>query len=208
MGNENSVREQYDHLAEKYDVRWHGYIASTLSFLKQWAHVEGSESVLDVACGTGMLEQLLVTDQPHQNITGIDISLKMLAVARQKLEAYPNVTFFKANASKIPLPGESFDRVMCANSFHFFDDPIESLAEMKRVLKPHGRIIIMDWCRDYLTCRLCDIFLKIFDTVHKQCYTQNELRSFLTKVKFHAVREQKFKTNLIWGMMITEAVKI
>ena len=75
------------------------YIASTLGFLKQWAQVKGSETILDVACGTGTLAQLLVKDQPHQNISGVDISVKMLAVAKQKLKAHPNVAFFKASAS-------------------------------------------------------------------------------------------------------------
>ncbi|MBI4115170.1 MAG: methyltransferase domain-containing protein [Candidatus Omnitrophica bacterium] len=207
MRKENKVREQYDQLAEQYDLRWRRYVSSTLSFLKKWMNVKGTERILDVACGTGTLEQLLVKDHPNQNISGVDISEKMLAVARSKLSTYPNVTFFKASAFRIPFPEEHFDLVVCANSFHFFDDPTQSLVEMKRVLKTDGKLIILDWCRDYLICRLCDLCLKIFDSTHKQCYTQRELRAFLTDVEFHVVREQRFKTNLIWGMMIAEARK-
>ncbi|MBI4357997.1 MAG: methyltransferase domain-containing protein [Candidatus Omnitrophica bacterium] len=207
MGEENRVRERYDHLAEKYDLRWRDYISSTLNFLKRWMNVKGTEKILDVACGTGTLEQLLVKDYPKQNISGVDISEKMLAVAGHKLGASPNVTFSKAAASRVPFPEAHFDLVVCANSFHFFDDPARSLNEMKRVLKTAGRIIILDWCRNYLLCRLCDLCLKLFDTAHRQCYSQEELNRFLSDVGFRIVKEKKFKINFIWGMMIAEAVK-
>ncbi|MBI4115075.1 MAG: class I SAM-dependent methyltransferase, partial [Candidatus Omnitrophica bacterium] len=81
MQKEARVREQYDQLAEKYDLRWRDYISSTLSFIKKWMNVRGAERILDVACGTGTLEQLLVKDHPNQPISGIDISEKMLGVA-------------------------------------------------------------------------------------------------------------------------------
>ena len=207
MQKEARVREQYDHLAEKYDLRWRDYVSSTLSFLKKWMAVKGTERILDVACGTGTLEQLLVKDHPNQNISGIDISERMLAVAKRKLAVYPNVTFFNASASEIPFPEESFDRVVCASSFHFFDDPTRSLREMRRVLKTGGSVIILDWCRDYLICRLCDLCLRLFDPAHKQCYSQDELHRFLSEIGLHAVKEKKFKINLAWGMMIAEAVK-
>ena len=207
MGKENRVREQYDRLAERYDLRWRDYVRSTLSFLMKWMNVQGTERILDVACGTGTLEQWLEKDHPGQTMSGIDISEKMISVARHKLAAYPNVTFFKASASQIPFPEESFDLVVCANSFHFFDEPSRSLVEMRRVLKTGGRIIILDWCRDYLICRFRDLCLKIFDSTHKQCYTQRELHSFLTNVNFHIVKEQRFKANLVWGMMIAMAIK-
>ncbi|MBI4395120.1 MAG: class I SAM-dependent methyltransferase [Candidatus Omnitrophica bacterium] len=169
-------------------------------------NVRGTERILDIACGTGTLEQLLVKDHPNQQISGIDISEKMLAVAKRKLAAYPNVTFFKANASQIPFPEEHFDLAVCANSFHFFDDPARSLMEMKRVLKPNGRVIILDWCRDYLICRFCDLCLKLFDPAHKQCYSQDELRRFLSEIGFQIIKEKKLRINLIWGMMITGAI--
>jgi hypothetical protein len=41
-------------------------------------------------------------------------------------------------------------------------------------MKPDAKIIILDWCRDYLIYKIFDLALKIFDPAHKQCYTQNE----------------------------------
>ncbi len=202
---ENRVREQYDRVAEKYDSCWQSYTASTLNFLKKWLNLKGSEKVLDVACGTGALEALLVKEHPSQPLSGIDVSGSMLAVARRKLQSNPHITFSLGAASAIPFSDRSFDVVVCANSFHYFDNPPACLIEMKRVLKPGGRIVILDWCRDYLMCRVCDLFLKVFDPAYRQCYTQRQLNLFLTEAKLCVLRAQKFRADPIWGMMVFDA---
>ena len=88
---ETIVREQYNERASIYDRRWSGYLAKTLSFLKNWTQISPSETVLDVACGTGELEKLLLQENPQQRITGVDISEEMLNTAKQKLSTYPQV---------------------------------------------------------------------------------------------------------------------
>ena len=84
---ETLVREQYNKKAKIYDRRWRGYLHKTLSFIKAWGQISPNETVLDVACGTGELERLLLLDNPQQRITGVDISEEMLRTAKQKLSA-------------------------------------------------------------------------------------------------------------------------
>lgn len=134
---ETKVRQQYDKLAAIYDQRWNSYVANTLSFLKDWAQISPSTTVLDVACGTGEFERLLLTENPTQCIIGVDISEKMLLVAQQKLQAYPHVSFYNASASTLPFENNSFDVVVSANSFHYFDDPNAALVEMKQIGRAH-----------------------------------------------------------------------
>src|SRR3989338_2270956 len=204
---EERVRRQYDQVAYAYDKRWKSYIHSSLRFLKEWMHVTGRERILDVACGTGALEELIVRENPFQKTAGVDLSQEMLNIAKRKLAAYPNVQFFLAGASHLPFADDTFDLVVCANSFHYFDDPVGSLREVKRILRRGGRLIILDWCRDYLVCRLCDLFLKVFDRAHKYCYRQRELNRFLADASVQVLSGHKFKLNLVWGMMIADAVK-
>ncbi|HAX77674.1 MAG TPA: methyltransferase type 11, partial [Cyanobacteria bacterium UBA11372] len=116
--SETTVRQQYDRMAAVYDQRWRSYIANTLSFLKTWANLPPTATVLDVACGTGEFERLVLADRPMQQMLGVDISEKMLAIARQKLHTYPNVSFHVAPASALPFTDNSFDVVVSANSFH------------------------------------------------------------------------------------------
>lgn len=203
--NETLIREQYDQMADVYDQRWNNYIAKTLSFLKNWTQISPEAAVLDIGCGTGEFERLLLTENPQQVITGVDISEKMLLMAKQKCRTYPNVSFRTASVSALPFADNSFDVVVSASAFHYFDDPTLALKEIKRVLKPEGRVIILDWCKDYLLCRICDFVLKFFDPAYRQCYTQKEFHRLLISAQFELRRTTKFRFGVVWGMMIAEA---
>ena len=78
---ETTVRKQYNQLAAVYDLRWRNYIINTLSFLKTWVEISPTDTVLDIACGTGEFERLLLTEYSCQQIVGIDISEEMLAMS-------------------------------------------------------------------------------------------------------------------------------
>jgi ubiquinone/menaquinone biosynthesis C-methylase UbiE len=106
----------------------------------------------------------------------------------------------------LPFDNDSFDVIVSANSFHYFDDPVASLKEMRRVLKPDGKVIILDWCRDYLTCKICDIILKSFDPAHQQCYTQNEFHRLLEDANFAVSRATRIRFGVVWGLMVATAI--
>ncbi len=201
------VRDQYDEHAEVYDELWRSHLKATLNFLKNWMRLNGDETILDVACGTGELEKMLVAGHPSQKIIGVDISEKMLKAARKKLEGFENVAFRKGSASNLPFPDNKFDVVVTASAFHYFDDPLKFLAEARRVLKLDGKIVILDWCRDYRVCSACDVFLKVFDPAHRVCYKQSELREFLLNSDFDIEAEQKTRLRIVWGMMAATAGK-
>ncbi len=203
--SETVIRSQYDQMADVYDQRWNNYIAKTLSFVKNWAQISPEAIVLDIGCGTGEFERLLLTENPQQVITGVDISEEMLLVAKQKCRTYPNVSFQNASVSALPFADNSFDVVVSASAFHYFDDPDIALKEIKRVLKPDGKVVILDWCKDYLLCRICDFFLKFVDPAYKRCYTQKEFHSLFTSALFNIERTTKFRFGVVWGMMIASA---
>ncbi len=150
MSVELKVKNQYDRLAEIYDRRWNSYVSNTLNFLlnylRETSQLAGNENVLDIACGTGELERMILNVYPNLKIVGVDISEKMLDMAQLKL---PQLEFVKASASSLPFPDYNFDIVVIVSAFHYFENPVEVLEEIRRILKPKGRLIVMDWCRDY-----------------------------------------------------------
>ncbi|NJM67888.1 MAG: methyltransferase domain-containing protein [Acaryochloris sp. RU_4_1] len=199
---EAKVRQQYNRFAAVYDQRWHRYVTNTLEFLKTWVQISPTERVLDIACGTGEFERMILAEYSKQEIMGVDISEQMLAIAQQKIHAFPNVSFQTANASALPFADNSFDVVVSANAFHYFDDPAVALQEMKRVLKPMGRVVILDWCKDFVVCQIYDVFLKFFDPAYRQCYRQAEFHQLLTTTGFRIEGAQKVRFGWIWGLMI------
>lgn len=203
---ETVVRQQYDQLAKVYDQRWNNYIFKTLSFLKDWAEISPQATLLDIGCGTGEFESLVLTEHSAQQMVGVDISEKMLEIAKQKCHAYSHVSFQTASASALPFPDHSFDIIVSASAFHYFDDPKAALGEMQRMLKPNGKVVILDWCKDYLFCRICDILLKVVDPAYQQCYTQSEFHNLLASTQFDVQRTTKVRFSLVWGLMIATAI--
>ena len=203
----NNKIAPYDRRARSYDQTWRRYITRTLGFLKGSLYFRSSDKILDIGCGTGELEHTILSQHPKQHMVGIDISGKMLEVAREKCNAYPNVTFLKADASALPFPDHSFDLVISANSLHYFDQPGASLAEMRRVLNPSGSVVILDWCKNYLICRCFDFFLKRIERGYHSCYTQPELHRLLSSAGFAIQSAQRTKLgSIFWGHIIVVAI--
>lgn len=95
--------------------------------------------VLDVACGTGdMVVELL---KRGCTVTGIDLSEEMLAIAKQKT---PQAEYMLADVEHLPFGDESFDAVTCAFGVRNFVHLERGLDEMLRVLKPGGRMVILE----------------------------------------------------------------
>jgi ubiquinone/menaquinone biosynthesis C-methylase UbiE len=95
---------------------------------------------------------------------------------------------------------------LSANAFHYFDRPQVALSEIKRVLKPNGKVIILDWNKDYLVCKICDWLLQIFDPAHQQCYTQAELHQLLVSADFKICRATRVRLGIIWGLMAVTVI--
>ncbi|MDJ0635608.1 MAG: methyltransferase domain-containing protein [Xenococcaceae cyanobacterium MO_188.B29] len=204
--NETAARKEYNRLAPIYDLRWHNYINKSLSFLIDFAEIPSQISILDLACGTGELAKLLLTNNPQQQITGVDISDAMLAIAKNKLQVYPNIKLHNASVISLPYNSESFDLVVCANAFHYFEFPQLVLTEIQRVIKPDGRVIILDWCRDYIFSKIFDRLFKTIDPAYQQCYTQTELNQLLVAAGFDVIKNNKVHFGIIWELMAVEAI--
>ena len=149
--------------------------------------------------------RLLLEQNPRQQITGVDISPAMLEAAKTKLEIYPQVNLHNASVTSLLFDSQSFDLAICANAFHYFASPQLALAEMKRVLKPNGRVIILDWCRDYWVLKICDLLFKFIDPAYQQCYTQKESEQLLKTTGFDVVKDSKVHFGFIWELIALDA---
>jgi ubiquinone/menaquinone biosynthesis C-methylase UbiE len=142
-----------DHAAPVYDLLAplmtlgleRGYRKRAIELLE----LKGHEQVLDIGCGTGTLSREIaraLKDQDRSRVVGVDAAAAMIAVARRKGASIPNLRFEAALAEDLPFENESFDCAVSTFFFHHVEFALKqkTLAEMRRVLKPGGRAVIVD----------------------------------------------------------------
>ncbi len=156
------IRQMFNALAENYD---RGNTILTFGLAKHWrrqaaklaGHNKAPETLLDVACGTGDFTAISKCLYPACHMEGLDFAEEMLAIARKK---YPNITFRQGDASALPYPASSFDAVTVGYGLRNFTDRAAVLAEIHRVLKLHGRLVILEAVKpeSYLTRLLFKLY--------------------------------------------------
>lgn len=200
------IARQYDRWAGVYDVLWRRYVNQTVPIARRAADVRSGERVLDLACGTGVLSRAIVENTPDVEVVGIDLSSSMIVQAQNKNDGGEDVQFQRGNAHDLPLQDNAFDVVVCASSFHYFTQPRRVLEEIGRVLQPEGRFVVLDWCRDFLICRLMDGLLRWMDPAYHGCYTLDELLALIDRAGLESTRRFRYRFDLVWGMMVVRAV--
>ncbi len=109
---------------------------------RQWACSRASGDTLEVAVGTALNLPLL---PDRISATGIDISLEMLEIARRRsAELGRDIELIEGDAHQLPFADASFDTVLCTYSLCNIPDPRRAVAEMRRVMRPEGRLILVD----------------------------------------------------------------
>ena len=114
--------------------------------------------VLDIGCGTGQTTRDTARRAPTGSALGVDLSARMLEVARHQAtaEGLRNVTFERADAQIHPFPTAAFDLVIARTAAMFFGDKRTAFANLARTLRPHGQLALLVWQaaprNEWVTC--------------------------------------------------------
>lgn len=141
-------RYGWDKAAHIYEQSWLEPLAPAQNRLLEMANLRPGERVLDIACGTGLVTFPAASAVGmHGEVIGTDISDEMIRLAddfARKNEIH-NVQFRQMDGEDLRFPKQSFDAVLCALGLLYFPNPLQSLREIFRVLKPGGRAVIAVW---------------------------------------------------------------
>jgi len=152
-----ATRARYDRIAPLYD--WMETLAERRYSdwrRRVWSLVEGPQ-VLEVGVGTG---KNIPYHPPGLHVVGIDLSQRMLGRARRRAERLGSlITLLQMDAQALDFPDGTFDSAVATFVFCSVPDPVLGLREMGRVIKPGGRIVLLEHVRseDPLVGRLMDL---------------------------------------------------
>jgi demethylmenaquinone methyltransferase/2-methoxy-6-polyprenyl-1,4-benzoquinol methylase len=154
LTKKQQVADMFDHIACRYDFLNHFLSGGADHFWRRKAIGElkalHPKSILDVATGTGDLSLMMAKRLRPEKITGIDISAAMLELGRQKAKKLgfgTLIDFREGDSEDIGFPDATFDAVTVAFGVRNFQNLEKGLKEMLRVLKPGGRLVVLEFSK-------------------------------------------------------------
>jgi len=201
-------RYGWDLAAAQYEALWQAQLADAQAALLAAAALRPGERVLDVACGTGLVSfaaARAVGGTGH--VLGVDLSGSMVDAARQRARqrGVPNATFARMDAELLALPDASVDVALCALGLMYLPDAEQALREIRRVLRPGGRLVAAVWGERArcgwaplfeivdaeVASEVCPLFFRLGqrDTLARAC----------AETPFTAVAEQRIATTLVYA---------
>jgi SAM-dependent methyltransferase len=197
---------EYAALAPEYERRWSAYLEDSFALLRP--ALEGGEagSVLDVGCGTAVLQRRLEEWRAGAtSYLGVDASPPMLAEARLCAVPRPPASFLLGDAAALPVADGQADTVVLASVFQFLTEPAAALAEAARALRPGGRVLLLVWSTESRLMRLRGVWLRMRGAVPRRPVGHERLLAELRAAGLEGVRLARRKGARGWGIELYEA---
>jgi ubiquinone/menaquinone biosynthesis C-methylase UbiE len=198
-------RYGWDLAAADYELLWQAQLAPAHRALMALAAPRPGEQVLDVACGTGLVA--LAAAQavgPQGRVLGTDLSDHMVDAARQRAaqRGLVQLGFARMDAEQLALPDGGFDLALCALGLMYVPEPGQALSEMRRVLRPGGRVVLAVW-GERARCAWSAVFPIVDDEVRTEVCPlffrlgqQDALARLCAEAGFERIVQQRIASTL------------
>ncbi len=154
-----------------------------------------ADHILDLACGPGIVAEAVAPQV--RTVTGIDATPEMVRLAKERFKKahLHNGRFKRASAERLPFGSGQFQQVITRGSFHHFTDVPAVLAQIRRVLRPEGRLIVADIVssEDADESALHNSLEKLRDPTHVRMYSAANLLDILQFGGFQVVHHESWR---------------
>lgn len=167
-----------------------------MDMLVELATPNDEDDMLDVACGPGLVACYFAPKV--RSVTGLELTPEMIrqAIKRQKELAIENASWLEGTASPLPFDDAAFSLVLTRYSFHHFQDPAAVMAEMLRVCKPGGRIVVADVSLPADKVGPYDKLELLRDPSHVHALSRDEFAAMFSCDDLKNVRFNEYKVEL------------
>jgi ubiquinone/menaquinone biosynthesis C-methylase UbiE len=202
----DSTINRYNLKAEKYEQWWHKYLDHTHRMLLKHIKLDPSDVILDPSGGTGLLAQKLI-DQNYsfEELVINDPSDEMLAIARQRFSDKPTISFNNLKVQDLSYPQNYFSKIICLNSFHFYEQQEQVLNQFHKLLKPDGKLYILDWNREGFF-RIVNTLIRWSNSEFINTRSLLELRQMMSNNRFTIQTSHSWNWQY-WKLMFVEGIK-
>jgi ubiquinone/menaquinone biosynthesis C-methylase UbiE len=201
-------RYGWDLAAHDYEPLWQKQLAEVQAAMMALASPAPGDAVLDIACGTGLVAfDAARAVGPEGYVLGVDLSGRMVGFAEERARKVKlsNCRFARMDAETLDLPDARFDVVLCALGLMYMPNPERALREMRRVLRPGGRISLVVWGERSkcgwsalfpivdaeIASEVCPLFLRLGQ--------QDTLARLCADVEFEAIEHLRISTTLAFA---------
>ena len=189
-----AILDQFSRQAVPFSQQQAHSKESFLNLLLEMSGVGPADTVLDVACGPGLVACAFAARAQH--VTGIDLTPAMIARAQeiQREQGLTNLTWQIGNVLPLPFPDGAFSLVVTRYTFHHFLDPQAVWAEMVRVCRPGGTVLVADVTMAPEKRDFFDVEEKLRDPSHTRTLTPAEFLQMAEALKLREIRHQFVKS--------------
>ncbi|MBU3605807.1 class I SAM-dependent methyltransferase [Polynucleobacter sp. MWH-Creno-3A4] len=170
--------------------------SDSINMLIEFSGASQDSTVLDLACGPGIVACEFARHAKH--VTGIDITPAMIEQAkkRQQENHLDNVEWKIGDVTALPFPDHSFSTVVTRYSFHHFENPKAVLAEMIRVCKPGGKVLVADVVLPADKVEKYDALELIRDPSHVHALTHSEMGEVFKTSSLKSIETANYKVEI------------
>lgn len=206
------ARASYDRMSRSYDLFAGNFEKRLRNLALKRLNVASGEAVLEIGFGTGhSLERIARAVGEEGRVCGVDLSAGMLAISRKRLECAglsERVELHCGDAAQLPFPDGEFDAAFMSFTLELFDTPEIPvvLGEIKRVLKPGGRLGVVSLSREDGT----PLMLRVYEWLHQRLPQYIDCRPIYVEQALNEVgyRIAHRENESLWGLPAKIAVGI
>ena len=210
------ARREFEAWAPRYDrslLNFFMFGPSHRGFLEEivrWRGTGGQQfDHLDIGCATGSLAVMMGRSPIPARTIGLDMAGRMVreALGKARSAGVAGVAaFVRGDSEHLPFADRSFDAITCSNSFHHYPHQAHAVAEMHRVLRPGGRLMIIDGFRDNVVgWFVFDVCIAAAEQGAVHHCTWKEFASHFAQAGFHDVTHRKI--NWWFPLLLTVGIK-